>query len=81
MGLRSFLLEYFKALAEQTGIACQTLINMYLTDCAENKRKPMSVQFTRLVIENRGELSRGRVFLYAVRLSDPSNPAAPLNCC
>jgi predicted DNA binding CopG/RHH family protein len=27
-------IEYFKKLAEETGIAYQTLINMYLTDCA-----------------------------------------------
>ncbi len=30
---------YFKALAEQTGIPYQTLINLYLNDCAENQRK------------------------------------------
>ncbi len=32
---------YFKALSEQTGIPYQTLINLYLTDCAENKRRPL----------------------------------------
>ena len=31
---------YFKALAEQTGIPYQTLINMYLTDCAQNHKQP-----------------------------------------
>ena len=31
--------EYFKALARQSGIPYQTLINLYLTDCAENKRE------------------------------------------
>ncbi len=31
--------SYFKTLAEQTGIPYQTLINLYLTDCAENKRQ------------------------------------------
>ena len=30
---------YFKALSEQTGIPYQTLINLYLTDCAEHKRQ------------------------------------------
>lgn len=32
-------IEYFKALAESSGIPYQTLINLYLTDCAENKRE------------------------------------------
>lgn len=31
--------EYFKSLAEETGIPYQTLINLYLRDCATNKRK------------------------------------------
>jgi len=31
---------YFKSLSEQMGIPYQTLINLYLTDCAENKRQP-----------------------------------------
>jgi uncharacterized protein (DUF4415 family) len=26
--------DYFKALAEESGIPCQTLINSYLRDCA-----------------------------------------------
>ena len=33
-------IEYFKALSEQNGIPYQTLINLYLTDCAVNKKKP-----------------------------------------
>lgn len=32
-------IEYFKALSKQNGIPYQTLINMYLTDCAENKKE------------------------------------------
>ena len=32
-------IDYFKALSGQTGIPYQTLINLYLTDCAENKRR------------------------------------------
>ena len=32
-------IEYFKELAKETGIPYQTLINMYLTDCVNNKRK------------------------------------------
>ena len=32
-------MEYFKGLAEQTGIPYQTLINLYLRDCAETKKE------------------------------------------
>jgi predicted DNA binding CopG/RHH family protein len=31
--------EYFKDLAEGSGIPYQTLINLYLRDCAESKRE------------------------------------------
>ncbi len=31
--------EYFKELAEETGIPYQTLINLYLRDCADSKRE------------------------------------------
>ena len=31
--------KYFKSLAEETGIPYQTLINLYLRDCAINHRK------------------------------------------
>ncbi|MBP5242518.1 MAG: BrnA antitoxin family protein [Clostridia bacterium] len=33
-------IEYFKQLSESTGIPYQTLINMFLADCAKNKRQP-----------------------------------------
>jgi len=33
-------LAYFKALAEDTGIPYQTLINLYLRDCVVNQRRP-----------------------------------------
>ena len=32
-------IDYFKAKSAQSGIPYQTLINLYLTDCAENKRE------------------------------------------
>ena len=32
--------QYFKALAKQSGIPYQNLINMYLRDCVEEQRKP-----------------------------------------
>ena len=31
--------DYFKGLAEETGIPYQTLINLYLRDCAQHHRK------------------------------------------
>jgi predicted DNA binding CopG/RHH family protein len=31
--------NYFKHLADETGIPYQTLINLYLRDCAESKRE------------------------------------------
>ena len=39
LNLNEETVQYFKALSMQNGIPYQTLINMYLTDCAENKRK------------------------------------------
>ena len=32
-------IEYFKALAEEIGIPYQTLINLYLRDCAASSRR------------------------------------------
>lgn len=32
-------IEYFKAMAEEDGIPYQSLINLYLRDCAEHHRK------------------------------------------
>ena len=31
-------IDYFKSLSEKSGIPYQTLINLYLTDCAENEK-------------------------------------------
>jgi predicted DNA binding CopG/RHH family protein len=33
-------LEYFKELAKDTGIPYQTLMNLFLRDCAVTKKKP-----------------------------------------
>jgi predicted DNA binding CopG/RHH family protein len=33
-------IAYFKRLAETTGIPYQTLINLYLSDCAKSNKKP-----------------------------------------
>ncbi len=33
-------IAYFKELADETGIAYQTLINSFLRDCAESRRRP-----------------------------------------
>lgn len=32
-------IDYFKGLAEETGVSYQTLINLYLRDCAANKKR------------------------------------------
>lgn len=32
-------IEYFKSLSDKSGIPYQTLINLYLTDCARHKKK------------------------------------------
>ena len=32
-------IEFFKSKSEKCGIPYQTLINLYLTDCAENNRE------------------------------------------
>ena len=39
INLNSETIDYFKAMAEKTGIPYQTLINLYLSDCAKNKRE------------------------------------------
>mgnify|MGYP000128081424 CR=1 FL=1 len=33
--------DYFKGLAEETGLPYQNLINLFLRDCAHQKRKPI----------------------------------------
>lgn len=33
------VIEYFKGMSEETGIAYQTLINLYLKDCVAKKRE------------------------------------------
>lgn len=33
------IIDYFKAMAEQTGIPYQNLINLYLRDCVRHRRK------------------------------------------
>ena len=35
------VLEYFKDLSLETGIPYQNLINMYLRDCANSKKRPV----------------------------------------
>ena len=34
-------IAYFKSMAANSGIPYQTLINLYLADCAKEKRQPM----------------------------------------
>jgi uncharacterized protein (DUF4415 family) len=33
------VLDYFRSMSEETGIPYQNLINLYLRDCVQNKRK------------------------------------------
>lgn len=39
MRLDHDIVDYFKALAEETTIPYQSLINLYLRDCVESKKK------------------------------------------
>ncbi|MCH5255960.1 MAG: BrnA antitoxin family protein [Lachnospiraceae bacterium] len=39
INLDSDTVDYFKAQAERSGIPYQTLINLYLSDCATKKRE------------------------------------------
>ncbi len=40
INLNENVIVYFKEQANATGIPYQTLINLYLTDCANKKKKP-----------------------------------------
>ncbi len=35
------VIQYFKRLAEETGMPYQNLINLYLRDCVVSRRKPL----------------------------------------
>lgn len=37
--LRPDVIDYFKEMAEETGVPYQSLINLYLQDCMKNHRK------------------------------------------
>ena len=43
INLDESIVEYFKSLSEKNGIPYQTLINMYLSDCAKSKKQPTIV--------------------------------------
>ena len=38
INIDSDIVDYFKEQSEESGIPYQTLINLYLSDCAKNKR-------------------------------------------
>lgn len=40
INLDNSVLSYFKNLAEETGIAYQNLINLYLVQCAKEQKRP-----------------------------------------
>lgn len=37
--IRPDIIDYFKAMSEETGIPYQSLIHLYLQDCVNNQRK------------------------------------------
>lgn len=39
INIGSNTIDYFQDESEKTGVPYQTLINLYLTDCAKNKKK------------------------------------------
>lgn len=41
INLDSGAISYFKELAEETGISYQNLINLYLVQCAKEKKRPV----------------------------------------
>jgi uncharacterized protein (DUF4415 family) len=45
------IIDYFKRLGQETGVAYQRLINLYLRDCAAAKRRP-SLRFLRLAAKS-----------------------------
>lgn len=38
INIDSTTIDYFKSLADKSGVPYQTLINLYLADCAEKKK-------------------------------------------
>jgi predicted DNA binding CopG/RHH family protein len=40
INLSSEVIDYFKGLSKESGIAYQTLIDLYLRDCVKSKKKP-----------------------------------------
>ena len=40
IGMSDDVIGYFKEMSEDTGIAYQSLINLYLRDCVANGRRP-----------------------------------------
>jgi uncharacterized protein (DUF4415 family) len=46
--LDNLTIEYFKQMAEEIGVRYQTLINLYLRDCAASGRQ-LDMRWTRLV--------------------------------
>lgn len=43
INLETETVAYFKELSQRKGIPYQTLINLYLADCVENKREPKTI--------------------------------------
>lgn len=56
IGLDRETVEYFKGLSSESGIPYQTLINLYLRDCASN-RKRLSVLWESTANQGAAQLS------------------------
>ena len=52
-------IDYFKALAAELGMPYQNLINLFLRDCAMEKRRP-AIRWTKDAPKGRTGESRGR---------------------
>ena len=50
MRLGTDVIEYFKALSVETGVPYQTLINLYLRDCAHSGKNPRLPNMTAKVV-------------------------------
>ena len=62
-------IDYFKSLAESKGIPYQTLINLYLRDCATNRRQlqiswqqeEQRIMIVRITLEERGAITQEEI--------------------
>ena len=46
INVADYAIDYFKKMSDEVGIPYQTLINLYLMDCADNNRK-LNISFNK----------------------------------